>query len=96
MAFGKSFTGQQASIGPAGSGLFSRAMNQIPDVTYLSRDPVKATEIFCCIALYLHCVDHRVAAHSYIYLLTSKTDWSSRTNGSVAWASYRHAIRFSR
>ncbi|KAM0277606.1 hypothetical protein ACHAO9_012507 [Fusarium lateritium] len=66
MAFGKSFTGQQASIGPAGSGLFSRAMNQIPDVTYLSRDPVKATEIFCCIALYLHCVDHRVAAHSYI------------------------------
>ncbi|KAJ4245268.1 hypothetical protein NW762_014138 [Fusarium torreyae] len=66
MAFGKSFAGQQASIGPAGSDLFSRAMNQIPDVTYLSRDPVKATEIFCCIALYLHCVDHRVAAHSYI------------------------------
>ncbi|KAF5985439.1 Zn(II)2Cys6 transcription factor [Fusarium bulbicola] len=66
MAFGKSFAGQQASIGPAGADLFSRAMNQMPDVTYLSRDPVKATEIFCCIALYLHCVDHRVAAHSYI------------------------------
>ncbi|KAF5627669.1 proline utilization trans-activator [Fusarium sp. NRRL 25303] len=66
MAFGKSFAGQQASIGPAGADLFSRAMNQMPDVTYLSRDPVKATEISCCIALYLHCVDHRVAAHSYI------------------------------
>ncbi|KAM6534346.1 hypothetical protein FALCPG4_007273 [Fusarium falciforme] len=66
MAFGKSFVGQQATIGPAGSNLFSRALSLLPDVTYLSRDPVKATEIFCSIALYLHCVDHRVAAHSYI------------------------------
>jgi hypothetical protein len=41
-------------------------MARMPDVTYLSRDPVKATEIFCCVALYLHCVDHRVAAHSYV------------------------------
>ncbi|KAM0438593.1 hypothetical protein ACHAPT_001345 [Fusarium lateritium] len=65
MAFGKSFVGQQATVGPAGSNLFSRALNLLPDVTYLSRDPVKATEIFCSFALYLHCVDHRVAAHSY-------------------------------
>ncbi|KAJ4024621.1 hypothetical protein NW766_000860 [Fusarium irregulare] len=66
MGFGKSFTRQQVTVGPAGSDLFTRAMAQMPDVTYLSRDPVKATEIFCCVALYLHCVDHRVAAHSYI------------------------------
>ncbi|KAJ3537646.1 hypothetical protein NM208_g6225 [Fusarium decemcellulare] len=66
MAFGKSFVSQQASIGPAGSDLFSRALSLLPDATCLSRDPVKSTEILCCLALYLHCVDHRVAAHSYI------------------------------
>ncbi|KAG5656922.1 hypothetical protein KAF25_011091 [Fusarium avenaceum] len=66
MGFGKSFVRQQATVGPAGSDLFARAMAQMPDATYLCRDPVKATEILCCVALYLHCVDHRVAAHSYI------------------------------
>jgi hypothetical protein len=66
MGFGKSFMRQQATVGPAGSDLFTGAMARMPDVTYLSRDPVKATEIFCCVALYLHCVDHRVAAHSYV------------------------------
>ncbi|CAG9952726.1 unnamed protein product [Clonostachys rosea f. rosea IK726] len=66
MALGKSLLGKQAGMRPAGSELFSRALNLLPDAAYLSRDPVRATELFCSVALYLHCVDHRVAAHSYI------------------------------
>jgi hypothetical protein len=66
MALGKSLLGKQAGMRPAGSELFSRALNLLPDAAYLSRDPVRATELFCSVALYLHCVDHRVAAHSYV------------------------------
>ncbi|KAH7009725.1 hypothetical protein EDB80DRAFT_412636 [Ilyonectria destructans] len=67
MAFGKSFISQgNAQSGPAGSELFARAMGVLPDTTQLCSDPVKATEIFCCIALFLQSVDHRVAAHLYV------------------------------
>lgn len=88
MAFGKSFVVKQESIGPAGSEFFSRALNLLPDATYLSRDPVKATELFVCVALYLHCLDHRVAAHLYVSQRHSvlkkiipsniEADWTSR------------------
>lgn len=45
---------------------FQRALSRIPDMAYLANEPLEATEMYCCIALYLQCVDHRRAAISYV------------------------------
>lgn len=67
MALGKAFVAQtQAVNAPTGSELFVRALRLLPDVTSLCRDPVGSTEMLCCIALYLHSIDHRSAAHIYV------------------------------
>lgn len=73
MAFGKAFTFQaQTSGGIAGMELFNRALRLLPDVTLLCRDPVMATEILCCIALYLQCIDHRSASLIYVSISIQK------------------------
>ncbi|KAH6893130.1 fungal-specific transcription factor domain-containing protein [Thelonectria olida] len=67
MAFGKTLVNPKIpESGPAGSELFARAMKILPDMTHLCRDSVEATEIFCCIALYLQSIDHRSAAYVYV------------------------------
>ncbi|KAI9150794.1 transcriptional regulatory protein [Paramyrothecium foliicola] len=67
LAFGKTFT-LQRPVGrrPPGSEYFIRALQLLPSAATLCLEPVISTEILCCIALYLHSVDHRHAAHTYI------------------------------
>lgn len=70
MALGKSF------ISDAGAGLplFNRALNLLPDVTQLCRDPTLPIEVMCSIAMYLECIDHRCASFIMVrnlLLLTS-------------------------
>ncbi|KAK9779929.1 putative Fungal-specific transcription factor domain-containing protein [Seiridium cardinale] len=67
LAFGKIFI-MQKSIGkrPSGIEFFLKAMEILPPAYILCHDPIAATEILCCIALYLQCIDHRHAAHIYI------------------------------
>ncbi|KAI1861304.1 uncharacterized protein JN550_010983 [Neoarthrinium moseri] len=67
LAFGKIFI-MQKSVGkwPAGAEFFRRALQLLPPAHILCQDAVVGTEILCCIALYLQCIDHRNAAHLYI------------------------------
>ncbi|TQN67216.1 Proline utilization trans-activator, partial [Colletotrichum shisoi] len=67
MAFGKALLvpGNPAQT-PPGSGLVTRALELLPDVHGLYRDPVLSVEILCCLALYLQSVDHRNSAYTYI------------------------------
>ncbi|KAL4927673.1 Zn(II)2Cys6 transcription factor [Aspergillus undulatus] len=51
---------------PPGCEFFVRALQLLPDPTHLSRDPVIATEVLCCIALYLQSLDFRSSAHNFI------------------------------
>lgn len=67
LAFGKIFIIQK-SIGrrPSGAEYFVKAMQLLPPAYVFPHDVVASTEILCCIALYLQCVDHRNAAHLYV------------------------------
>lgn len=67
MAFGKALLvpGNPAQT-PPGSGLVTRALELLPDVHGLYRDPVLSVEILCCLALYLQSVDHRNSAYTYV------------------------------
>ncbi|POS75227.1 hypothetical protein DHEL01_v206381 [Diaporthe helianthi] len=67
LAFGKIFTMKKPSgKRPCGAEFFLKAMQILPPPHILHRDPVVATEMLCCIALYLQSVDHRNAAHLFI------------------------------
>jgi proline utilization trans-activator len=69
LAFGKIFIMQKsAGKRPAGSEFFLKAMEILPPAYILCQEPVASTEILCCIALYLQCIDHRNAAHVYVCL----------------------------
>lgn len=56
---------------PPGAALFMHAMQLLPNSTILWSEPIQAAEILCCIALYLHCIDHRSAAYNYVSQLIS-------------------------
>lgn len=49
-----------------GSQLFFRALRLLPDLTYICKAPIVATEMLCAVALYLQSIDHRCAAHLYV------------------------------
>ncbi|KAF7533738.1 hypothetical protein G7054_g6836 [Neopestalotiopsis clavispora] len=67
LAFGKMFILQKVTgTRPSGSEFFQRAMEILPPTYILCQQPIAATEILCCIALYLQCFDHRQAAYIYI------------------------------
>ena len=67
LAFGKAFTCKTAQgRRPAGSAFFCKALYDMPDVSSLWPRPVEATEVLCCIALYLQCIDYRQAAYNYV------------------------------
>ncbi|GAB1193406.1 hypothetical protein APSETT444_002622 [Aspergillus pseudonomiae] len=67
LAFGKAFVVQRnQGSRPPGCEFFTKALQLLPDTTNLCRDPIVATEILCCIALYLQSLDCRNSAHNYI------------------------------
>ncbi|KAB8076106.1 hypothetical protein BDV29DRAFT_200469 [Aspergillus leporis] len=67
LAFGKAFVVQRNhGSRPSGCDFFTKALQLLPDPTHLSREPIIATEILCCIALYLQSLDFRNTAHNYI------------------------------
>ncbi|KAJ4988791.1 C6 transcription factor [Stagonosporopsis vannaccii] len=64
IAFGKTFVQQKNhSPRPPGADFFIHALQLLPDTNKLCRDPIVATEVLCCIALYLQSLDSRNAAH---------------------------------
>lgn len=69
LAFGKIFV-MKKPVGkrPCGAEFFLKAMQILPPAHILCHDPVVATEMLCCIALYLQSVDHRNAAHLFVSL----------------------------
>ncbi|KAL7760755.1 hypothetical protein ACKLNR_007290 [Fusarium oxysporum f. sp. zingiberi] len=65
--------GKAISVQPArnashlpGSELFLRAMNMLPNPSYLISDCLISVETLCSIALYLQCADQRNSAYVYI------------------------------
>lgn len=67
LAFGKAFVVQRGQGNrPPGCEFFTKALQLLPDTTHLSEDPVIATEILCCIALYLQSLDYRNPAHNFV------------------------------
>ncbi|GFF98802.1 uncharacterized transcriptional regulatory protein C3C7.04 [Aspergillus udagawae] len=67
LAFGKAFVVQRVQgSNPAGCELFTKALQLLPDTTQLCRDAIAASEILCCIALYLQSLDFRCPAYSFI------------------------------
>jgi proline utilization trans-activator len=67
LALGKAFvvrTGKGKR--PRGADLFVHGMKLLPDITFLCTKPFQAMEILCCAALYLQCVDMRVAAYTLV------------------------------
>ena len=67
VALGKALTVQRnRDTRPPGCEFFTRALQLLPDSTHLARDPVIATEVLCCMALYLQSLDFRNSAHNYV------------------------------
>lgn len=100
LAFGKAFAVQRGpSSQPAGCEFFVKALQLLPDLTHLYRYPMVATEILCCIALYLQSLDFRSSAYGIVstYRLAKcqmahmRTDWPSCADFSCFWYAYRHA-----
>jgi hypothetical protein len=68
IAFGKALSVNWNRGGrPPGCEFFTKALQLLPDSTLLSRDAVNATEILCCIALYLQSLDFRNSAHNFVW-----------------------------
>ncbi|KAK1515060.1 uncharacterized protein CCOS01_13253 [Colletotrichum costaricense] len=68
LAFGKSLI-QRKTKGnnrPAGADFFVRALQLLPDVTALCKEPIMSTEILCSMAWYYQALDFRHAAHNFI------------------------------
>lgn len=64
IAFGKTFVQQQNHTSrPPGADYFIQALKLLPDTDKLCRDPIMATEVLSCIALYHQSLDARNAAH---------------------------------
>ncbi|KAL1623553.1 hypothetical protein SLS56_008257 [Neofusicoccum ribis] len=67
LAFGKAFTTRKANGNtPPGADFFLKAIQLLPEMNALVRQPLLSAEILCCIALYFQCLDYRHAAHNYI------------------------------
>ncbi|KAJ9363407.1 Zn(II)2Cys6 transcription factor [Paecilomyces variotii] len=67
LAFGKAFVlRKNDGRKPPGAEFFVLALQLLPDVSVLCKEPVISTEILCCIALYLQSLDFRHSSHQYI------------------------------
>lgn len=51
---------------PPGSELVGRAIELLPDTFGLYRDPILSIEVLCCLALFLHSIDHRNGGYTYV------------------------------
>jgi proline utilization trans-activator len=70
LAFGKAFVVHKTkATTPPGADLFIHAMKRLPDMTSLCGDPIIATEILCCITLYLQALDFRSSAYNFVSLV---------------------------
>lgn len=70
MAFGKAFSSKKTSSRrELGVPFFNKAISLLPSISILAQEPALGTEILCCIALYLHCFDHRMSAYNYVSLV---------------------------
>lgn len=69
LAFGKALTSKSSRNNqPPGASFFTHAIHLLPNMTVLWDEPVQAAEVLCCIALYLHCIEHRGSAYNYVRL----------------------------
>ena len=67
LAFGKAFVVQRSYDNrPSGCEFFIKAMQLLPDISCLTREPMVATEILCCVALYFQALDYRSTAYSFV------------------------------
>ncbi|KAI5456774.1 hypothetical protein BGZ63DRAFT_366255 [Mariannaea sp. PMI_226] len=67
LAFGKAFVSKRSrGKRPPGVEYFIQAMQLLPNTIVLTREPLQSTEVLCCIALYLQCLDHRISAYNFI------------------------------
>lgn len=67
LAFGKAFVVHNTKpTAPPGAELFIHATKRLPNTTLLCRDPINATEVLCCIALYLQALDFRGSAYNFV------------------------------
>ena len=75
LAFGKAFVSQRRPDHHrfAGYEFFAPALQLLPDAIYLYRYPMPATEVLCCVALYLHSLDFRSPAYGYVCVCSSGT-----------------------
>lgn len=67
LSFGKAFT-TKTSRGrrPPGHDFFVKAMQLLPDLVVLLREPVLSTEILCCVSLYMQCIDFRHHSNNFV------------------------------
>jgi hypothetical protein len=71
LAFGKALTtkpGPGKGNQPPGASFFMHALQMLPNMTFLWDEPVQGAEMLCCVALYLHCIEHRGSAYNYVSL----------------------------
>lgn len=74
LAFGKAFVVHKTKPTiPPGADLFIHATKRLPNITVLCREPILATEILCCIALYLQALDFRNSAYNFVGLFGNRT-----------------------
>lgn len=68
LAFGKAYVSQRRPDHPRlpGYEFFAPALQLLPDSIYLYQYPLQATEILCCVALYLHSLDYRSPAYGFV------------------------------
>lgn len=69
IAFGKAFTAaKNQAKRPSGADFFIKAIQLLPDISALMREPIMSTELLCCVSLYFQCLDFRHVAHDYVRL----------------------------
>lgn len=67
LAFGKSLIQKKSQDKrPSGADFFVRALQLLPDITALCKEPILATEILTSIAWYYQALDYRHAAHNFV------------------------------
>lgn len=67
LAFGKALVGNNyQGKRPPGAEYFVKALQLLPSVHVLFGQPILATEVLCCIALYFQCLDYRHSAHNFV------------------------------
>lgn len=100
IAFGKTLVQhKQRSARPPGAEFFVHALQSLPDTNRLCQEPIIASEILCCIALYLQSLDSRNAAHVTVRFsrehseqpIDQMTDWTSYANRTCTRYAYGYA-----